>query len=439
MFERNKHYESILALLYLVGLTTLFLTNLVYAEDSTVCPRCGRSNCEYMAGINLAGAEFGGVIPGVEGIHYGWPTLDELDYWQSKGIQLIRLPFKWERLQPTLNGVFDSTYLARLDQTVERMGEREMLVILDVHNYAYYGGQLIGSAGVPMAAFGDLWGRLAAHFKNNAAVYGYGLMNEPADCDWAAAAQVAIDAIRQQDTTTRLYIANGYPGWAATYTWGEPLQWAEDHMRIGPYELNDPSNLIRWELHVYLDHDASGTYANTYQFEIERTDGPGARVSPTVGIERTLPFVLWLNKYDQIGFIGEYSAPANPGVDRRWLYSLRNTMSYFYGNCLASTYWAAGERFYDGSSTVISENGWIYRPFQSRERPQLKLLQKYRTMALPANETCANLVEDGMGLIADISGPAGIPDCYINIYDLAAFSTEWLACDNFDDPACIPD
>ena len=265
-------------------------------------------------------------------------------------------------------------------------------------------------------------------------------MNEPGPCDWAAAAQVAIDAIRQQDTKTRLYIANGYPGWAASYTWGDPLGWAEDHMRIGPYELNDPSNLIRWELHVYLDHDASGTYDNTYQFEIERTDGPGSRVGPTIWelYERCLLFYGSTNMIRSDLLVNTVPRPI-PAWIAAGCIPLRNTMSYFYDNCLSSTYWAAGERFYDGTSYVISENGWTYRPFQSRERPQLKLLQKYSTMALPANETCANLVEDGMGLIADISGPAGIPDCYINIYDLAAFSVDWLACDNFDDPACIPD
>ncbi|MBN2513120.1 MAG: cellulase family glycosylhydrolase [Sedimentisphaerales bacterium] len=422
-------------LFYIIGLVGLFLPDAVCGADPDICPRCGQSDCEYMAGINLAGAEFGRNIPGVEGRDYGWPKIEELDYWQSKGIRLVRLPFMWERLQPVLNEAFDAGYLAGLEQTVMRMGRRNMLVILDVHNYARYRGELIGSVAVPTAAFGDLWGRLSTIFEDNPAVYGYGLMNEPGACDWAAAAQAAIDAIRQKDAATRIYVANDYPAWAATYATGDLAAWAERKMPIGnPNILHDPSNLLRWELHVYLDHDASGTYHNTYQFEIERTDGPGARVGPELGIRRAKPFVEWLKKYNQKGFIGEYSAPANPGVDSRWLYALRNTMGYFREHCLASTYWGAGERFYDGTDTVISENGWIVA---GGERPQLKLLLKYSASDIPEIETCSNRLDDGMGFIADVSGPAGVPDCYVDIYDLAVFLVNWLDCNNFQDTTCM--
>ena len=359
-------------------------TVFVYGADSVVSYR---SDSEYMVGINLGGAEFGGVIPGVEGVHYGWPTVEELDYWQSKGIQLIRLPFLWERLQPALNGAFDRDYLAGLEDTVKMMGQRNMFVILDVHNYAKYHGELIGTDAVPLAAFGDLWRRLADVFKDNPAVYGYGLMNEPGPCDWASAAQVAIDAIRQVDMATRIYVANDYPAWAATYATGDLAVWAEKKMPIGnPKMLHDPSNLLRWELHVYLDHDASGKYKHTYQHEIDRTDGPGARVGPDIGVKRVKPFVEWLNKYDQIGFIGEYSAPANPGVDRRWLLALKNTMDYFQENGLANTYWAAGKRFTSGQGYVISQNGWPPKLKEGGGRPQLKLLRKYIALSNKMNQ-----------------------------------------------------
>ncbi len=140
-------------------------------------------------------------------------------------------------------------------------------------------------------------------------------MNEPGKCDWPNAAQRAIDAIRKADTTTRIYVANDYPGWAASDAKGDLATWPEKGMRIpNPTMRRDPSDLIRWELHIYMDHDASGTYRKTYQFEIERTDGPGARVSPEMGIQRVKPFVAWLKKYNVKGFIGEYSIPA--GQDR---------------------------------------------------------------------------------------------------------------------------
>lgn len=35
-------------------------------------------------GVNLSGAEFGNVYPGVDGTHYGYPTEKDLDYFKAK-------------------------------------------------------------------------------------------------------------------------------------------------------------------------------------------------------------------------------------------------------------------------------------------------------------------------------------------------------------------
>ena len=40
-------------------------------------------------GVNLSGAEFGGIYPGVDGTHYGYPTYKDLDYFKGKGLNLI--------------------------------------------------------------------------------------------------------------------------------------------------------------------------------------------------------------------------------------------------------------------------------------------------------------------------------------------------------------
>ena len=52
-------------------------------------------------GVSLAGAEFGeGKLPGIHGQDYIYPASDSVGYYQRKGMNLIRLPFLWERLQP---------------------------------------------------------------------------------------------------------------------------------------------------------------------------------------------------------------------------------------------------------------------------------------------------------------------------------------------------
>ncbi len=48
------------------------IVSLTHGAQTKPCSRCGRADCEYVAGINLAGAEFAShTLPGVEGRHYG--------------------------------------------------------------------------------------------------------------------------------------------------------------------------------------------------------------------------------------------------------------------------------------------------------------------------------------------------------------------------------
>jgi endoglucanase len=55
-------------------------------------------------GVNLAGAEFGeGSLPGTYGVNYIYPNNNEVGYFLDRGLNTFRLPFRWERLQPTLS------------------------------------------------------------------------------------------------------------------------------------------------------------------------------------------------------------------------------------------------------------------------------------------------------------------------------------------------
>jgi len=54
-------------------------------------------------GVSLAGAEFGSNLPGEYGTDYIYPIKDEVDYFTSKGMNIFRLPFLWERLQNDQN------------------------------------------------------------------------------------------------------------------------------------------------------------------------------------------------------------------------------------------------------------------------------------------------------------------------------------------------
>jgi len=50
--------------------------------------------------------------------------------------------------------------------------------------------------------------------------------------------------------------------------------------------------------------------------------------------------------------------------------------------------------------------------------------------------TCQDVIDDGLSISSDISGPDGTPDCYVDLYDFAAMAGDWLRCNNPKDAGC---
>lgn len=121
-----------------------------------------------------------------------------LDFLQARGVQLVRMTFRWARLQRDLLAAFatstpdlQSIFTAQLTS----MNTRGFKVILDQHShldYNYWNGssyqtELVGGSIATITAFGDFWQRLATLVVANSgagwgdAVVAYELSNEPAD------------------------------------------------------------------------------------------------------------------------------------------------------------------------------------------------------------------------------------------------------------------
>ena len=79
-----------------------------------------------LRGVNLSGAEFGDT-PGKVDTDYTYPGEQAIQRLGKLGASAIRLPFRWERIQPELNGGLDIMELAYLDQTVRRIELRAHL------------------------------------------------------------------------------------------------------------------------------------------------------------------------------------------------------------------------------------------------------------------------------------------------------------------------
>lgn len=271
-------------------------------------------------GINLAGAEFGKNIPGREGVDYHFPTRKQIEYFASVGFNSIRLPIKWERLQAEAGGPLDERYLAGIVSVLNGAADLRMDVLIDLHNYARYRGELVGGETLPESMLFDVWQRIARALGSHKALYAYGLMNEPYNTKglWHRAAQSAVDGIRSVDQTHRIYVAG--EGFSNTRRWPT--------LNPGPF-VRDPANLEVYEGHLYLDADFSGKY--------QAKDPVGDPA--TLAAERLEPFVQWLAKHGKEGAIGEYGVPSD---DSRWFGGVDRIIEIARTHCLSTYYWAGG-------------------------------------------------------------------------------------------------
>eukprot|EP01121_Diplochlamys_sp_Union-15-3_P005951 TRINITY_DN1632_c0_g1_i1.p1 TRINITY_DN1632_c0_g1~~TRINITY_DN1632_c0_g1_i1.p1 ORF type:complete len:361 (+),score=73.13 TRINITY_DN1632_c0_g1_i1:77-1084(+) len=247
-------------------------------------------------GVNLSGAEFGSKIPGVYNKDYTFPEPKEVDYFMEKGMNVFRLPFLWERLQPTLMGPLDPAYLGHINDFVAYAANTKgAFVLLDVHNYARYKGNVIGN-GTATSAFTDLWSKLATIYKNNSKIL-FGLMNEPHGMHtelWLEDANAAISAIRNTGATNIITVpGNGYTG---AWSWdSDDYGTPNAKVMLG---VKDPQNNFVFEVHQYLDSDGSGSHDTC--------------VSETVGSQRLTAFTAWARQYKYRAILAEWAGARDP-------------------------------------------------------------------------------------------------------------------------------
>ena len=115
-------------------------------------------------GVNLSGLEFGSGIGSIN-TTYTMPAENNYAYWSQEGSNIIRLPFTWERLQPTLGGTLDQSYLSYLKQSVSYAEAHGQTIVLDLHNYGLYNGQPVTAA-----QLSDVWTKLGQTFSGDSHV-----------------------------------------------------------------------------------------------------------------------------------------------------------------------------------------------------------------------------------------------------------------------------
>jgi endoglucanase len=330
-------------------------------------------------GVNLAGAEFkGGPF---------WQTNAAIwDYYQSKGLTLIRMPFKWRHIQPTLNGAVSFT---KLDECLTLARDRGMKVILDMHDYSRHGPDdtypLLGTAGLPISAYTHVWGEIAKRYKNDPAVWGYDLMNEPkGELEvWADAAQQATDAIRRHDQRT--YVLVEGMSSSSAHRWPSVS---------GTLDIKDPVGRLIYSAHSYWD-----TLQSTLPDGKQNWGGDGTYINneprdPMAGVNQAAPFVEWLQTRPYAhGNFGEYGIPHNYN-SADWNVVLANFLQYLRDNNISGTYWAAGSHWgnYQLSCHPLSLTS-------GPERPQMSVLELFNNTipAVPAVTYYQSVNQNGSG------------------------------------------
>jgi endoglucanase len=295
-------------------------------------------------GVSLAGAEFAadtegnGQLPGVHGTHYIYPDSNYASgytsptYFTSKGMNIFRLPFRWERLQRSLFGALDAAEIQRLHTTVDDLLRLGAYVILDVHNYARYGlvrtsngDAVVIGVDIDPSAFADFWSKLADEFRAYDHVI-FGLMNEPHDMPtsaWLSAANTAIAAIRNTGASQLILVAGNC--WSGARGWTQPCGGSSNADTM--INVQDPINNFAFEVHQYLDDNGSGSSDTC--------------VSATVGSERLARFTPWARAYGKRAFLGEFAG----GENSTCLAALNDMLNHVDANAdvyLGWTYWAGG-------------------------------------------------------------------------------------------------
>ncbi|HTF84162.1 MAG TPA: glycoside hydrolase family 5 protein, partial [Cellvibrio sp.] len=241
------------SLIHLALSLPLLVLLTVSAAHATTCLSAAR-----LTGVNIAGAEFNSKrLPGVIFKDYTYPKDSELAYIAAQGANVIRLPFRWERLQPEANKPLNEDELKRLKSTVNKAAAQRLCVILDVHNYAEYYGESFEEKPALEDAFVDLWKRIAAEFTDpNQTIFG--LMNEPAHMpvkQWADLAKRTVKALRDADAPNRIFVGGG--SWSGLHDWFKPKGDTTNAAEFA--DLKDPLKRTTLEVHQYADEWYSGT------------------------------------------------------------------------------------------------------------------------------------------------------------------------------------
>lgn len=252
---------------------------------------------EYMGnGGNIsAGGVFSNLNTGALGTDYFLPRAsgtmsNDAPFLAARGLRVVRLPIRWERMVSSPGGALQATPVAELHAAIAQfMSAGFRRIILDCHNYAQFWlgtsptarsrVSLATSSGSPTAAhLADFWVRMDAEFTDDELEFD--LMNESSNAaaPGIRAEDIVEDVVASFDAGTSSWTLSGtgtvsretsspvFAGGGAlkiTRTWGAGFTQITAREPSGPYSRDGA--LIRFRVWV----PSSGISSGVWQCRIE--------------------------------------------------------------------------------------------------------------------------------------------------------------------------
>jgi endoglucanase len=303
-------------------------------------------------GVNLAGGEFGNG----NRLYYDYvyPSEKQIIYYASRGFRLLRVPVKSSRL--IVDGKPNSADIAILKSVVSAAAARQMVIVIDLHEYALKpDGQPLTAGEPDLSNLHDTWATISGEFSNSPNVW-FGSMNEPNKQSpevWFKLANAAIAGIRESAPNNFITVMGS--------RWGTADGWLSSGNAKASAALRDPSNKLIIEMHQYLDKVGG---------KPERADSV-----PGLGTTALEEATKWARAQGRKLFLGEFGTKA----DASYLDEGRALLRHMYANpdvWIGYAYWAGGLWWAEGRSTY----GFSLEPANldaPNDRVQMRMLREF--------------------------------------------------------------
>jgi endoglucanase len=186
------------------------------------------------------------------GTSYTYDSTSDVDTAYNAGVRVLRIGLRATRLESKPGGTLDPNIAARLYPLIDHARAKNMIVILDMHDYGNWFGKTIGANDMPLVI--DLWSRAFAKYKSDAGVMP-SFMNEPhlvTSANIWPLIQSWVSGMRGAQFKNTLVVPGA--GWSSLQSYSS--------YGAQSAAIKDPLNKLLHDGHAYFDSDNSGTHTD---------------------------------------------------------------------------------------------------------------------------------------------------------------------------------